>query len=303
MWVESQPNLGTSFFFTLPVDATPETEIRPAHRIREDWPWRERAFRTDRSVTVEQLRRPRLVVWDETGALLSAWGAYSDEIEFVGLQDLAQLAEALDACPAHAVVLNAAQPAELWSLAKSVRSETRGIPVLGCSMSRRAQRGAEFGVLGHLVKPVTFDDLEQALAGLPKPLRRVLVVDDDADVLQLFQRMLQLHDETLDVATASSGAEALEALRCAPPDLMLLDIVMPDMDGWQVLEMCGRSDTPGQVPTLLVSAQDPAQDRCGSELMLASVEGGLSAAKALSCSLMLSRLLVAPQHTPLPEPV
>ena len=90
--------------------------------------------------------------------------------------------------------------------------------------------------MGYLTKPVTQTDLEEAVQNVGKPLRRVLVVDDNPDVLRLFTRMLHVCDDTLSVTTASNGEQALEELHSKPFDLVLLDVVMPGMDGWEVLE-------------------------------------------------------------------
>jgi CheY-like chemotaxis protein len=94
--------------------------------------------------------------------------------------------------------------------------------------------------------------------------------------------------------TASSGADALEKLRQQPFDLMLLDIRMPDMDGWQVLEAVREDGALADVPTLFVSAQDPAEHTPSSRFLLATMGEGLSLRKLLDCTLDVSALLLKP---------
>ncbi len=90
----------------------------------------------------------------------------------------------------------------------------------------------------------------------------LLVVDDDADNRDVLSRRLTRQGHN--VRTASSGAEALRAMRASPFDLVLLDIMMPDMDGYEVL---GRIKTDRQlahVPVIMISALSEVQSvvRC-----------------------------------------
>ncbi|MCD6453480.1 MAG: response regulator [Dehalococcoidales bacterium] len=72
---------------------------------------------------------------------------------------------------------------------------------------------------------------------------RILVVDDDHDVRQMLKRTLEL--EGYDVYTAASGNSALRSLTKHKPDLIMLDIIMPGLDGYQVLDLIRqRSDVP-----------------------------------------------------------
>ena len=124
---------------------------------------------------------------------------------------------------------------------------------------------------------------------------RILVVDDDPQALDLFSDMLYVCDSTLEIVTASSGREALERLRRDSPDLMLLDIVMPEMDGWQVLEAMTQTEEIPKVPTFLVSAQDPADQPPMSRFLLTTMDEGLSLSKLLRCALEISKLLLEPE--------
>jgi len=87
-------------------------------------------------------------------------------------------------------------------------------------------------------------------------MARVLVVDDDPKITQMLRRVLTL--EGYEVATAGSGAESLLQLRATEPDLVILDILMPGMDG---LEVCRRIRTVGDTPILLLTAKDEVADR------------------------------------------
>lgn len=90
----------------------------------------------------------------------------------------------------------------------------------------------------------------------------ILVVDDDPDIRLLFR--LELAAEGHRVDEAGDGAQALEAIAADPPDLVLLDIMMPVMDGWEVLR---RLDPETGPPVVVVTALASANDRHVEELL------------------------------------
>jgi len=73
--------------------------------------------------------------------------------------------------------------------------------------------------------------------GKPKRSERVLVVDDELPITELLQMALSF--EGYEVSVATSGREALEVIRSQKPDLIVLDVMMPDLDGFQVLKRRG----------------------------------------------------------------
>jgi signal transduction histidine kinase len=83
---------------------------------------------------------------------------------------------------------------------------------------------------------------------------RILVVDDTPDNCLLIQAILQ--DEGYEVELAESGKEALEKIRQAPPDLILLDVMMPGMDGYEVTRRIRENATLPFIPILLTTAYD-----------------------------------------------
>lgn len=169
-------------------------------------------------------------------------------------------------------------------------------------MPLQTKRALKAGARDYLVKPVTRADLEGVIEAIGKPVKRILAVDDDADVLQLWTRMLRAYDSALEVVTASSGEQALKKMRNRPPDLVLLDVVMPDMNGWQVLECKSQDEAIRNVPVVLVSARDPVAEPIASQLLLVTMNGGLALSKLLHCSLELSKLLFKPGWSADPEP-
>jgi signal transduction histidine kinase/CheY-like chemotaxis protein len=303
MWLESEPGSGSAFFFTLPILEPTEHLIPPGHHIRADWVWHERAFRTNQVISPDQLVRPRVIICDDTGTLHPAFTHYSDEIEFVDIQSLSQAVSELQRCPCHALVLNTAGCEDPFPLVGTAVRKAPDTPVIACSVPQPVQPAMDAGAVGHLVKPVTRDDLKEALRSLGKPVRHILVVDDDPDTLELFSRMLHMCDSELNVVTASSGEQALDELHRTSPDMMLLDIVMPEVDGWSVLEAIEQDEGIADVPTFFVSAQDPADQPPVSGFFLATMDGGLPLSRLLRCSLEVSKLLLDPQGGPDLAPV
>ena len=94
---------------------------------------------------------------------------------------------------------------------------------------------------------------------------RVLAVDDDPQILQLLQLTLGL--DGFDVATASNGGEALASIAADVPDVVLLDVMMPGMDGWQVCERIKADASTRDLPVVFLSARSQLTDRArGLEL-------------------------------------
>jgi len=85
---------------------------------------------------------------------------------------------------------------------------------------------------------------------------KILVVDDEKNILKLYQA--ELEDEGYNVVTANSGKEALEVFRQENPDLVTLDIMMPDIDGIQVLRQL-KQENP-QLPVIMLTAYDYRDD-------------------------------------------
>jgi CheY-like chemotaxis protein len=92
----------------------------------------------------------------------------------------------------------------------------------------------------------------------PSGSRTVLVVDDDQDLLDVTQFVLE--GEGYGVATARNGEEALVLLRAGPPPaLVLLDLMMPVMNGWEFLEARARDPALQAIPVLVLTASEPEQ--------------------------------------------
>jgi len=114
--------------------------------------------------------------------------------------------------------------------------------------------------------------------------RTVMVVDDDADILDMTRLMLE--GGGYRVLPARGGQEALRTLEEAVPDLILLDINMPDLDGWQVLRMLKVDEKTTAIPVAMFSIKMEVRDK-----LHGMQEGAFDyIAKPFSCEELLSRV-------------
>jgi DNA-binding response OmpR family regulator len=89
--------------------------------------------------------------------------------------------------------------------------------------------------------------------------KRVLVIDDEAPIRLLCR--INLEAEGWEVEEAANGADGLDLAREAPPDVILLDVMMPGLDGWQVAEELLEADGTQQVPIVFLTARAELRDR------------------------------------------
>lgn len=89
-------------------------------------------------------------------------------------------------------------------------------------------------------------------------MAKILLVDDEKDIVEFFGRILQR--EKFTVFTATNGIECLEAARRERPDLILLDINMPEMDGGDVADKLSKDDSTKKIPIIFLSGMVTKRD-------------------------------------------
>ena len=93
-------------------------------------------------------------------------------------------------------------------------------------------------------------------------MTRVFVVDDEPDMVDLLATILK--SDGFQVDTDTDGRSALARLLADPPDLVLLDLMMPDLDGMELLKLLRLDAKGANVPVLVVSARSGHQDQLGT---------------------------------------
>jgi pilus assembly protein CpaE len=89
--------------------------------------------------------------------------------------------------------------------------------------------------------------------------QKILIADDDVETLRLIGLMLQR--QGYEIAAAANGAQALEMTRTDSPDLIILDVMMPDMDGYQVTRQLRQDASTAEIPILMFTAKTQVEDK------------------------------------------
>ena len=249
IWVESEPNKGARLSFTMPAGRAQSEDAAP-----EDAGGGEMGPPRDRPLV--------LVVDDEAPAreLLASWL----EPEGYQLITAGSSAEALAKAAEHvpdAITLNMLMPGKggwdtLYELKKT--PVTAAIPVIVVTVVDEPKIGLALGAAEYLVKPVDKEVLLETVRrhigpGSDGPAK-VLVVDDEAGTCELLKEMLE-SDGYIPVL-AANGNEALEALAHISVSAILLDLIMPEMDGFEMLLRMKEDPGLRNIPVLVLTAKD-----------------------------------------------
>ena len=139
------------------------------------------------------------------------------------------------------------------------RPETNHIPVIICSIVEDRERAYQLGAVDYLVKPILEEELVNAVRNLnlreDRLIHDILVIDDDPDVLQLVD--IALRDEpTYRLQYANGGFKGLEMMKGRKPDAIILDLMMPDLDGFSILETMQGDIELKTIPVIILTAAD-----------------------------------------------
>jgi len=239
---------GSTFYFTLPA-------MTPQPMPLED------------EVRLGQARQVLLLVKDvASGSIL---GDYLKKRGFgVNVHQVIETNDWLGwllASPPEAVVLDLGLASEQgWEILSVLKENpaTKDVPVMFCDVKSTADSGSMLAV-DYLTKPVGTAELAGALMcqGLldwddgERPDKKILIVDDEPAVLKMHARMVEAQSTGYKVLQARNGLEALDVIRCELPDLVLLDLMMPELDGFGVLEAMQTEEVCRNIPVIVVTGQ------------------------------------------------
>ncbi len=224
IWIESSPGQGTTLSFTLPAPTqTPAIELS---RVR-----------LSRSLA-DNMAAPLVLTLHDDLRIISWLQRHLAEYKFVLAQTPQEAASVVRESMPEAVLVDAYWLKHWPSFLADIELPEQ-IPVIMCTLPSLHALGSALGAVDMLQKPVTRDDLAAAFARLATAPQKVLIVDDDPNVVRLLHRMivaLQLEQGmTSDIFESFGGQEAMEIIRTHQPDLVLLDLAMPGMSGLDFL--------------------------------------------------------------------
>jgi signal transduction histidine kinase/DNA-binding response OmpR family regulator len=278
--VDSEPGTGTTFTFQVPIIPPGPLSGDSTRWLNPDWTYLQRV---DPPSAPKPVMRSRLLVLESGLVLQRLLARYLEDVEIVPVPSVEQAIDELQRTPALALIVNNTSITKELDLLKSSMRLTNGLPVLICSVPDPHDATASMGVADILVKPIAQDTLLGALYRLKITEGTVLIVDDEPDVLHLFGRMLTSSNPGYRVLQAGDGVEAMSILKEFRPDVILLDLVMPNMDGYQMLSMLRESPAHRDIPVIIISARDPLGQPIMSTAMTIMREGGISIRQLLAC--------------------
>jgi CheY-like chemotaxis protein len=198
-----------------------------------------------------------------------------------------------------AIILDIVMPeTDGWQILHQLKSEpaTRDIPVIMLTIVDQANLGFRLGAADYIVKPFERDALLATLGRVAPHGQRLLVVDDDPQQADLVRQLLE--DDAYTIETAGDGQAALRAVAVQPPDAILLDLLMPHMDGFDVIDTLRQDARQRTIPVVVVTAKTLSSEekrRLQAHTMAIIEKGALDRGKLIE---ELKQVLPEPAQAP-----
>jgi len=258
--VESQVGAGSTFTVTLPIHPEMKQLVQATTHEKKD---------EDESPGTDY--RLVLAVDDDPG-VISLYKRYLDGegYQVIGITSGHDVIEKAKELSPYAITLDVLMPGkDGWQVLRDLKDcpQTSSIPIIICSIVHDERRGFSLGAIDYLVKPIVEDELLAALSRLDHPRTKhlereepeVLVIDDHVDDILLIRRILE-GQHGYRVIEASGGKAGIDLVIQRQPDIIILDLMMPEVDGFAVLEAIKREPETRTIPVIVVTAKELTEE-------------------------------------------
>ncbi|MGQ9632319.1 MAG: response regulator [bacterium] len=255
IWADSELGKGSMFCFAIPTDETFNRD-----KIAEDL--------ADRPPLAEEPqikgRRSKILVVEDDASTLDLIKIFLEErgYEVAGAQrSLEAIRKARLECP-DLITLDILMPDisgfDVLSILKN-DPRTKHIPVIVLSIVKDPEKGFALGAVDYIAKPIDEDRLLGSIRAIlgernREEREKVLIVDDEPNVVELIAKYLERNFD-FEILKAYGGSEALDIARGITPDLVILDLLMPDVNGYDVIRGLREGEKTKGVPIIILSVQ------------------------------------------------
>jgi CheY-like chemotaxis protein len=285
--VHSQIKQGSSFTICLPIEVTPIKEntynpfqvhsqkpqypdntngySHPKTQIKKNKHQNKNEWKSESKINFQQPTLPTLLVIDDDATVRDLMARYLEKEGFrVETADTGDrgLQRAKEILPA-AITLDVLLPNMTgWEVLSALKADSQlaDIPVVVMSIIDDKNTGFRLGATDYLTKPIDYKRLSRVLRQYQPAnpdlgsVGQVLVVEDDPATREMFRRMLE--KEGWSVVEAENGKYALEQVAIHPPNLIVLDLMMPEMDGFEFISILRQHPDWRSLPILVVTAME-----------------------------------------------
>lgn len=243
VYVRSELGLGSTFSVAVPIHYRGEKETVYVPDLKQE---------------LDASKLPVLVVEDNREALF-IYEKYLKGTEFqvIPAQDLQEARKALQAFKPTAIVLDILLQGEhSWQFLEELKQNpaTEGIPIFVITVVENEKKAMALGATGFHAKPIDRGWLlNQLLSSISQELGKILIVDDDEISRYLVKSILS--NRGYRFLEAQDGTEGLRLARESRPNLIVLDLSMPDLDGFEVLETLSSDSETKDIPVVIYTSQ------------------------------------------------
>ncbi|MBL8062028.1 MAG: GAF domain-containing protein [Anaerolineales bacterium] len=259
MTVTSELGKGSTFTLSLPIyyGRTPASysDLKP-----------DSARHADSSSQAGSAKKLILVIDDDPDAVYLLQESLSqNEFEVIGARTGYEGQKMARELQPHAILLDILMPdKDGWQVLHDLKMEeaTTNIPIILLTIVDKKALGLRLGAAAYLLKPLDPAEVLTTLRRVIKQTDReqihVLAVDDDPHIADMLRQLLP--ESNFRLKTAPDGVAGLEEIEAEVPDVLLLDIMMPRMDGFEVIEKLRANPKTEQLPIIVISVKDLTDD-------------------------------------------